>query len=99
MRCRRLERVDKITVFVDSDFAGDPDCRKSTTGSVAQIGTRSEIWIQILAVARYGDGGDLTGLEGDTDWDTDKHEHGDGDGDGDQEEDKNKMKTPFGQCT
>ena len=29
--------VDKITVFVDSDFVGDPVSRKSTTGLVAQI--------------------------------------------------------------
>ena len=31
------EHVDKITIFVDSDFAGDPVSRKSTTGLVAQI--------------------------------------------------------------
>ena len=35
---RRQKHVDKITVFVDSDFAGDPVSRKSTTGLVAQIG-------------------------------------------------------------
>ena len=33
--------VDKITVFVDSDFAGDPVSRKSTTGLVAQIGNHT----------------------------------------------------------
>ena len=40
-RFRRQEHVDKITVFVDSDFAGDPVSRKSTTGLVAQIGNHS----------------------------------------------------------
>ena len=30
--------VHKITVFVDSDFAGHPVSRKSKTGLVAQIG-------------------------------------------------------------
>ena len=34
MSFRRHEHVDKITVFVDSDFAGDPVSR---TGLVAQI--------------------------------------------------------------
>ena len=38
LRYRRQKHVDKITVFVDSDFAGDPVSRKSTTGLVAQIG-------------------------------------------------------------
>ena len=33
---------DKITVFVDSDFTGDPVSRKSTTGLVAQIGNHTE---------------------------------------------------------
>ena len=37
LRFRRQKHVDKITVFVDSDFAGDPVSRK-TTGPVAQIG-------------------------------------------------------------
>ena len=32
LRFRRQKFVDKITVFVDSDFAGDPVSRKSTTG-------------------------------------------------------------------
>ena len=46
LRFRRQKHVDKITVFVDSDFAGDPVSRKSTTGLVAQIGKPlSEIWI------------------------------------------------------
>ena len=38
LRFRRQQHVDKITVFVDSDFAGDPVSRKNTTGLVAQIG-------------------------------------------------------------
>ena len=38
LRFRRQKHVDKITVFVDSDFAGDPFSRKNTTGLVAQIG-------------------------------------------------------------
>ena len=45
LRFRRQKHVDKITVFVDSDFAGDPVSRKSTTGLVAEIGNHTEIWI------------------------------------------------------
>ena len=41
LRFRRQEHADKITVFVDSDFAGDPVSRKSTTGLVAQIGNNT----------------------------------------------------------
>ena len=41
LRYRRQKQVDKITVFVDSDFAGDPVSRKSTTGLVAQIGNHT----------------------------------------------------------
>ena len=41
LRFRRQEHVDNITVFVDSDFAGDPVSRKSTTGLVAQIGNHT----------------------------------------------------------
>ena len=41
LRYRRQKHVDKITVFVDSDFAGDPVSRMSTTGLVAQIGNHS----------------------------------------------------------
>ena len=41
LRFRRQEHVDKITVFVDSDLAGDPVSRKSTTGLVAQIGNHT----------------------------------------------------------
>ena len=41
LRFGRQKHVDKITVFVDSDFAGDPVSRKSTTGLVAQIGNHT----------------------------------------------------------
>ena len=41
LRFRRQRHVDKITVFVDSDFAGDPVSRKSTTLLVAQIGNHT----------------------------------------------------------
>ena len=41
LRFRREKHVDKITVFVDSDFAGDPLSRKSTTGLVAHIGNHT----------------------------------------------------------
>ena len=37
LRFRRQEHVDRITVFVDSDFVGDPVSRKSTTGLVVQM--------------------------------------------------------------
>ena len=41
LKFRRQKHVDKITVFVDSDFAGDPVSRKSTTGLEAQIGNHT----------------------------------------------------------
>ena len=41
LRYRRQKHVDKITVFVDSYFAGDPVSRKSTTGLVAQNGSHT----------------------------------------------------------
>ena len=41
LRCRRQEHTDKIAVCVDSDFAGNPISRKSTTGPVAQIGNHT----------------------------------------------------------
>ena len=41
LRYRRQKHVDKMTVFVDSDFACDPVSRKNTTGSVAQIGNHT----------------------------------------------------------
>ena len=40
-RFRRDGQVDKITVFVDSDFAGDPVAGKSTTGFAAHIGAHT----------------------------------------------------------
>ena len=41
LRYRRQKHVDKITVFVDSDFVGDPVSRNSTTGLLAQIGNHT----------------------------------------------------------
>ena len=41
LRFRRQKHVDKITVFVDSDFACDRISRKSTMGLVAQIGNHT----------------------------------------------------------
>ena len=41
LRFRREKHVDKIKVFVDSDFAGDPFSRKSATGLVVQIGNHT----------------------------------------------------------
>ena len=38
---KHKKHIDKITVFVDSDFADDPVSRKSTTGLVAQIGNHT----------------------------------------------------------
>ena len=38
IRFRREERIKNITISVDTDFAGDPVSRKSTTGLVAQVG-------------------------------------------------------------
>ena len=58
LRFRRQKHVDKITVFVDSDFAGDPVSRKSTTGLVAQIGNhtvKSESTLQSLTALTVGE--------------------------------------------
>ena len=58
LRFRRQKHVDKITVFVDSDFAGDPVSRKSTTGMVAQIGNhtvKSESTLQSLTALSVGE--------------------------------------------
>ena len=41
LRFRRQKHADKVTVFVDSDFAGDPVSRKRTKGLVAQIGNHT----------------------------------------------------------
>ena len=57
-RFRRQKHVDKITVFVDSDFAGDPVSRKSTTGLVAQIGNdtvKSGSTLQSLTALSVGE--------------------------------------------
>ena len=58
LRFRRQKHVDKITVFVESDFAGDPASRKSTTGLVAQIGNhtvKSGSTLQSLAALSVGE--------------------------------------------
>ena len=58
LRYRRQKHADKIAVFVDSDFAGDPVSRKSTTGLVAQIGNhtvKSGSTFQILTALSVGD--------------------------------------------
>ena len=58
LRFRRQQHVDKITVFVDSDFAGDPVSRKSTTGLVAQIGNhtvKSGSTLQCLTALSVGE--------------------------------------------
>ena len=57
LRFRRQEHADKITVFVDSDFAGDPVSRKTSTGLVAQIGNhtvKSGSTLQSLTALRVG---------------------------------------------
>ena len=41
LRFGRQKHVDKITVFLDSDFAVESVSRKSTTGLVAQIGNHT----------------------------------------------------------
>ena len=58
LRFRRQKHVDKITVFVDSDFAGDPVSRKRTTGLVVQIGNhavKSESALQSLTALSVGE--------------------------------------------
>ena len=58
LRFRRQKPVDKITVFVDSDFACDPVSRKSTTGLVAQIGNhtvKSSSTLQCLTALSVGE--------------------------------------------
>ena len=41
LRFQRQKHGDRITVFVDSDFAGDPVSRTCTTGLVAQMGNHT----------------------------------------------------------
>ena len=58
LRFRRQDHVDKITVFVDSDFAGDPVSRKSMTGLVAEFGNhavKSESTLQNLTALSVGE--------------------------------------------
>ena len=58
LRFRRQEHLDKIAVFVESDFAGDPVLRTSTTGLVAQIGKhtlKSESTLQSLTALTAGE--------------------------------------------
>ena len=58
LRYRRQKHVDKITVFVESDFAGETVSRKSTTGVVAQIGNhtvKSESTLQSLTAPSVGE--------------------------------------------
>ena len=55
LRFRRQKHFDKIKVFVDSDFAGDPVSRKSTMGLVAQIGDHTvKSGSTLLAVVKGG---------------------------------------------
>ena len=46
---RRQEHVDKVTVFVDSDFVGDPVSRKTSRRLVAQVakhtGKSEFVWL------------------------------------------------------
>ena len=58
LRYRRQKHVDRIIVFVDSDFPGDPISKKSTTGLVAQIGNhtvKSGSALQILTALSVGE--------------------------------------------
>ena len=70
-RFRRQKHVDKITVFVDSDFAGDPVSRKSTTGPVAQIGNhtvKSGSTLQSLTALSVGEAESYAGGERRSSW-------------------------------
>ena len=67
LRFRRQEHADKITVFVDSDFAGDPVSRKSTAGLVAQIGNhtvKSGSTLQSLTALSVGEAEFYAGVKG-----------------------------------
>ena len=58
LRFRRQKHADKVTVFVDSDFAGDPVSRKRTKGLVAQIGyhtVKSGSTLQSLTALSFGE--------------------------------------------
>ena len=68
LRFRRQKHVDKITVFVDSDFAGDPVSRKSTTGLVAKIGNhtvKSGSTLQSLTALTVGEADFYAVVKGD----------------------------------
>ena len=67
LRVRRQKHVDKIAVFVDGDFAGDPVSRKSTTGLVAQIGNptvESGSTFQSLTALSVGESGSYAVVKG-----------------------------------
>ena len=67
LRYRRQKYVDKITVLVDSDFAGDPVSRKSTTGLVAQIANhtvKSGLTLQSLTALSVGEAEFYTVVKG-----------------------------------
>ena len=71
LRYARQNHADKITVFVDSDFAGDPVSRKTTTGLVAQIGNhtvKSGSTLQTLTALRVGVAGVFHGGERRSSW-------------------------------
>ena len=58
LRYRRQKYVVMISVSVDSDFAGDPVSRKSTTGLVAQIANhtvKSGLTLQSLTALSVGE--------------------------------------------
>ena len=70
-RLRRQEHVDKIRVIVDSDFAGDPVSRKSTTGLVAQIGShtvKSGSTLQSLTALSVGEAEFYAVVKGRSSW-------------------------------
>ena len=67
LRFRRQKHVDKTSVFVDSNFAGDPVSRKSTTGLVAQFGNhtvKSESTLQILTALSVGEADFFAAVKG-----------------------------------
>ena len=71
LRFRRQKHVEKITVFVDSDFAGDPVSRESTMGLVAQIGNytvKSGSTLQSLTALNVGEAEFYAGANGGPSW-------------------------------
>ena len=68
LRLRRQKHADKITVFVDSDFAGEPVLSESTTGLVARIGNhtvKSGTTLQSLTALSVGEAEFHAVVEGD----------------------------------